>query len=63
MNFNTHQFVYLFHMLFFGPLLIYLGWFKEPAEFVKSTALIMGIIAVFYHGWKLHKSMNYAKSD
>ena len=52
------ELIYLSHILFFGPLLIYLGWFKEPAEFVKGTALIMGIMAVVYHSWKLWKLLD-----
>lgn len=47
--------IYVFHLLVFGPLLLYLGLCNECNQFIKYFAVVMGIMAIGYHGWKLIK--------
>jgi hypothetical protein len=47
--------IYVFHLLVFGPLLLYLGLCQECNQFIKYFAVVMGIMAIGYHGWKLVK--------
>lgn len=49
--------VYLWHILVISLLLAYLGYQKTdtPAE-IFYLFIIFGILAIFYHGKKLHRS-------
>lgn len=59
MNFNPRH-VNLFHFLVFAPLLIYVGYYGMNNETVDRRAyivlLILGILALYFHGQKL---LNY----
>lgn len=54
--------VYLIHILFVGPLLIYVGYYKEksPQQLFKLL-LVIGLIAILYHLYLFAQSM-YFKS-
>jgi hypothetical protein len=55
-----YDFIYLFHFLFLGPLLIYVGYYKErsPKE-VMNLVLVLGAIVTIYHAYKFAQSMVY----
>jgi hypothetical protein len=57
--FNSHQLIYIFHILVVAPLLIYLGLCqcKGCNSFVKRISLIFGITVLFYHLYKLQIAM------
>ena len=47
-------FVYLVHILFMGPLLIYIGLYHDDAGTINNKTLwdsiyILGIITIIYH--------------
>ena len=59
-----YSFIYLLHILFGGPLLIYGGYVgKELSEKcndekymnVFMSLIIVGVVVVLYHGYKLLK--------
>ena len=53
---NYGQMIYLIHILLVGPLLIYIGYFKQNThKTVFDILLIIGIVVVLYHGYKLTK--------
>ncbi len=48
------QIVYLIHILFAGPLLIYIGYKKDKIDKrIFDLILVVGIVVVLYHGYKL----------
>ena len=51
-------FVHLFHILIVGGLFLYVGIKKtEIPSFMYSFLLILGIIIIFYHGFKVYKKL------
>ena len=52
--------VYILHILFIGPLLIYVGYFKGkiPTQ-IFNMVFALGIIVVVYHLYKFIQSMQY----
>ena len=57
--------IYIFHILFVGPLLAYIGLYHKTApEMIWHLLVIMGIGIIFYHSWmmytryKLFQSLN-----
>jgi hypothetical protein len=51
-------FVHLFHILIVGSLFLYVGIKKtEIPSFMYSFLLILGIIIIFYHGFKVYKKL------
>lgn len=56
--------IYLFHILFVGPLLIILGLYHDHPNFPKiiwQIMVILGIGIMIYHSWlawKLYKIIN-----
>tara|TARA_B100000214_G_C23967566_1_gene628523 strand:+ start:1329 stop:1532 length:204 start_codon:yes stop_codon:yes gene_type:complete len=59
-----YSFIYLLHILFGGPLLVYGGYVgKELSEKcndekhmnVFMSLIIVGVVVVLYHGYKLLK--------
>lgn len=50
--------VWLFHLLFVFPLLIYL-WLstqfykKQPPNYIYDAILVIAVIGIFYHGSRL----------
>lgn len=66
MLFNYHNFVYLFHIIFIGPLIAYLGYASLKGNKINIKTLrfivFLGISTVFYHGYLLYsriKLLNY----
>ena len=54
--------IYLFHFLFIGPLLIYMGYYKnDTPPPVFKLILIFGIVVTLYHAYSFAQSM-YFKS-
>lgn len=63
MNFD-YSFIYIIHILFAGPLLIYAGYVgKQLSEKCKdlsnellfNTLIGVGLVVVIYHAYKLMK--------
>jgi hypothetical protein len=59
-----HSFIYLIHILFGGPLLLYGGYVGNllskkckdtKYDTVFMSLIIVGLIVVLYHGYKLLK--------
>ena len=51
-------FVHLFHILIVGGLFLYVGIKKlEIPNFMYSFLLILGIIIIGYHGFKVYKKL------
>ena len=58
-----HDFVYLFHFLFIGPLLVYIGYYKEKApKEIFSLVLAFGAFVTLYHAYSFGKSMYFKSS-
>jgi hypothetical protein len=57
------SYVYWIHILFVGPLLIYLGVVKQDVpDIVFNTVLGLGVIVILYHGYKLYNYYQMKKS-
>ena len=54
------DFIYILHFLFVGPLLIYVGYYKEraPPELL-NLVLALGAIVTVYHAYSFGKSIYY----
>ena len=52
--------VYLLHIFFIGPLLIYVGYYKEkiPKQ-IFNVLLVLGSIVMLYHLYRFIQSMYY----
>ena len=60
---SYHDIIYLMHFLFVGPLLIYVGYYKEKApKQVLNLVLVLGAIVTIYHGYEFIKTMYYRYS-
>jgi hypothetical protein len=52
--------IYLMHFLFVGPLLIYVGYYKEKVQpEIMNLVLALGAIVTVYHAYSFGKSMYY----
>jgi len=52
------SYIYWIHILFVGPLLIYLGAIKQDTpDVVFNTVLGLGVIVILYHSYKLYDYM------
>ena len=50
---DYHDLIYLVHFLIIGPLLIYIGYYKEQVDRKVYEALMgLGIIVTLYHFYK-----------
>jgi len=50
--------IYIFHILFVGPLLTLIGLYHDHKNFpiiIWDLLVIMGIGIIFYHSWMLYK--------
>ena len=57
---SYHDIIYLMHFLFIGPLLVYVGYYKEKApKQVLNLVLALGAIVTVYHGYEFFKVMYY----
>jgi hypothetical protein len=60
MMLGYHDFIYLLHFLFVGPLLIYVGYYKERApKELLNLVLALGAIVTIYHAYEFGKSIYY----
>jgi hypothetical protein len=52
---QDYSYVYWMHILFVGPLFIYLGLMKKDVpDVVFNSVLVMGVIVIIYHSYKLY---------
>lgn len=52
--------IYLMHFLFIGPLLIYVGYYREKVQpEVMKLVLALGAIVTVYHAYSFGQSMYY----
>jgi hypothetical protein len=60
MSGSNHMYIYIIHILIAAPLLIYLGLCncKCCNEYIKKLTLILGIVVLIYHAYKLYMSLN-----
>jgi hypothetical protein len=60
---SYHDFIYLIHFLIIGPLLIYVGYYKErtPPQ-ILNLVLAFGAIVTIYHAYSFARSMYYKSS-
>ena len=59
---NQREIIFLIHIFFVGPLLIYLGYFKDKAnKMVFNVVLILGIVVSLYHLYLLSISIKNKK--
>ena len=60
---SYHDFIYILHFLFIGPLLIYVGYYKErvPPQLL-NLVLALGAIVTIYHAYAFGRSV-YFKSQ
>ena len=50
---SYHDLIYLMHFLFIGPLLMYVGYYKERApKQVLNLVLVLGAVVTLYHGYE-----------
>jgi len=55
---SSSLFVHLFHILIVGSLFLYVGIVKTNIpNFMYLVLLILGIIIIFYHGFKVYKKL------
>jgi threonine/homoserine efflux transporter RhtA len=56
---QDYSWVSYLHILFVGPLLIYLGVQKNNVpDFVYIALIVMGVFVMAYHGYKLYNYLN-----
>lgn len=56
---SPNLFVHLFHILIVGSLFLYVGIAKTNIpNFMYSVLLVLGIIIILYHGFKVYKKLN-----
>ena len=57
-----HEYIYLIHIIFVAPLLIYVGYMKTKTHTnLFDIMLILGVVVFLYHLHKLYKSLSYKK--
>ena len=55
---SYHDLIYLMHFLFIGPLLMYVGYYKERApKQVLNLVLVLGVVVTLYHGYEFLRKM------
>jgi len=61
--FNKHNFIYLFHILFVGPLFLYVGIKNiQTNKYLFTFIEYLGIIVILYHSFKAYKKIMDNKS-
>ena len=61
---SYHDIIYLMHFLFIGPLLVYVGYYKEKApKQVLNLVLVLGAVVTIYHGYEFIKTMYYKHAN
>ena len=52
---KDYSYIYWIHILFVGPLFIYLGITKQNnPDYVFYTILVLGVVVILYHAYKLY---------
>lgn len=55
-----YDIIYLFHFLFIGPLLIYIGYYKEDTPMQIYNLLFMfGLVVILYHLYTFSQSLYF----
>ena len=58
--FSYHQIVYLIHILFVAPLLIYVGVKREKVDKrLFELLIVIGAIVLLHHGYRFYKSFSH----
>jgi len=53
---TDYSYIYWIHILFVGPLFIYIGFYKdEVPDMVFNSLIGLGVIVIIYHSYKLIK--------
>ena len=58
--------IYLFHILFVGPLLVLIGLYHDHPNFPKiiwHIIVIMGLGIILYHGWMAYSRYKMLNSN
>ena len=56
-----YELIYLVHILFVGPLLVYIGYYKGKVDSkILDAVAVLGAIVILYHGYKLFLSRRAA---
>jgi hypothetical protein len=56
-------YIHLFHILIVGGLFLYVGITKSSMpNFMYLVLLILGIVIILYHGFKIYKKMKEGKN-
>jgi len=56
---KDYSWVYWLHILFVGPLFIYVGLTKQNvSDAVFNFLVVLGVVVVIYHSYKLYKYKN-----
>jgi hypothetical protein len=51
---KDYSYVYWVHILFVGPLFVYIGYNKtEVSDSVFNFLIILGLVVIVYHSYKL----------
>ena len=59
---SKREIIFLIHILFVGPVLMYLGYFKDTSnKMVFNVVLIVGIVVTLYHLYLLSISIKNKK--
>ena len=59
---SKREIIFIIHILFVGPVLIYLGYFKDKSnKMVFNVVLILGIVVTLYHLYLLTISIKNKK--
>ena len=57
---SYHKIIYLVHIIFVAPLLIYVGYYKNKVHpKVFELLLVLGLTVLVYHAYLFYKYNNY----
>ena len=60
---SDYSYIYWIHILFVGPLFIYIGAVKQDVpDDVFNIVLGLGVIVILYHGYKLYNYLQMNKN-
>lgn len=60
---SSSLFIHLFHILIVGSLFLYVGIVKtKMPTFMYTFLLVLGIIIIAYHGFKVYKKLKDGKN-
>jgi hypothetical protein len=61
---QDYSYIYWLHILFVGPLFIYLGVAKQNVpDIIFNIVLGLGVIVILYHGYKLYNYKQMKNKD